>query len=69
MTAKPWYLVRSERYKLVADAETGIPCMLFDLENDPEESRNLVLEEAYGPILSELERKLAGEVGNYHYSY
>lgn len=69
MTAKPWYLVRSGRYKLVADAETGIPRMLFDLENDPEESRNLVLEEAYGPILSELERKLAGEVGNYHYSY
>lgn len=65
MTGEPWYLVRSGQYKLVADAETKTPRMLFDLENDPEESRNLVSEEAYQPIVSELRRELEREVGSY----
>ena len=39
MTQQPWYLLRDSRFKLVADADSLIPRLLFDMEKDPEENR------------------------------
>ena len=37
-----WRMIRDERYKLVVRMEDGMPLMLFDMQEDPEEKNNLV---------------------------
>lgn len=59
------YGIRTERYKLIHwkdDACGGLPAIdsweLFDLQEDPEETRNCYSDPAYGPVREELERRL-----------
>lgn len=49
--------VRTEKWKLIKDYKTK-QSLLFDLENDPGESRNV--NEQYPKILADLERQLSG---------
>jgi arylsulfatase A-like enzyme len=51
-----WRAIRTERY-LYARTETG-PWLLYDLEKDPYEMRNLVNDDGSGSILRELDAKL-----------
>lgn len=37
-----WRMIRDERFKLVVRMEDGMPLMLFDMQEDPEEKNNLV---------------------------
>jgi arylsulfatase A-like enzyme len=40
-------MLRTERFKLVVDYQTGAPVELFDLDADPAELTNLVDDPAY----------------------
>jgi arylsulfatase A-like enzyme len=51
--------IRTPRYKLVKRAD-GFESELFDLENDPEEDRNVIDDPALRPVRSSLERGLDG---------
>ena len=46
-------MVRSDRYKYVVYASGATPEMLFDLQNDPEETRNLATAPGSQPVLEE----------------
>ena len=54
----PWYMLRDERYKLVVDADSHEVRMLFDMWNDPQESRNLAEDLAYAEVRKSLYCKL-----------
>lgn len=67
MLQKPWYMMRNARYKLVADAAGMEPEFLFDMENDPEETENLVSDARFFAVREELLAELKKEVGDYVY--
>ena len=54
----PWYMLRDERYKLVIDAKSHEVRMLFDMWNDPQESRNLAEDLAHAEVRKDLYYKL-----------
>lgn len=47
-------MVRDERYKLIVQSETLRPVEMFDLENDPDELKNLVNESSLESVRQEL---------------
>lgn len=67
MTQQPWYLLRDSRFKLVADADSLIPRLLFDMENDPEEAENLISDPDFFSVREALLAELKKEVGTYVY--
>jgi choline-sulfatase len=46
--------VRTDRYRFTFDVDSQIPCELFDLENDPDELENRVLEQASSSLIDDL---------------
>ncbi|HEY5644579.1 MAG TPA: sulfatase-like hydrolase/transferase [Pseudomonadales bacterium] len=46
--------VRNDRYRLTIETNTGTPCELFDLQEDPDELLNRVTEPGYASVLAEL---------------
>lgn len=68
MVQPPWYMIRSGQYKLTVNAETLEAMSLFNLKNNPEESRNLISEQTYMSVADELYRVLRREVGGYRYT-
>ena len=53
--------LRGERYRLTVDVESDTACELFDLIDDPEESRNLVNECARAGLIEELRDTVLAE--------
>ncbi len=47
-------MVRNERYKMTVDVTTRNPVELYDMEQDPDELRNLVEDPAYDKVRTEL---------------
>ena len=56
-TSDPWRGVRTDRF-LYARTEAG-PWLLFDLEQDPYELKNLVHDPAHAPLRLQMEKQLA----------
>jgi choline-sulfatase len=56
MSASASFMLRDDRYKLIY--YVGMPPQLFDLEADPDESRNLADDPAHASVLADLESKL-----------
>ena len=52
------HIYNPQRYKLVLDADSRKVRMLFDMWNDPQESRNLVEDLAYAEVRKSLYCKL-----------
>ena len=52
------HIYNPQRYKLVLDADSRKVRMLFDMWNDPQESRNLVEDLAYAEVRKSLYGKL-----------
>jgi choline-sulfatase len=50
------FMIRGDRYKYVH--YVGLPPQLFDLNADPQESRDLAADPQYAPVLAECEREL-----------
>ena len=51
--------VRDDRYRFTLDVETGTPCELFDLEQDPGELKNLVNASGYSSVIDRLTQAAA----------
>jgi len=51
-------MVRAGRWKYVHDPTAGGPQELYDLENDPEELRNLVGDPAHRPVAEEMRERM-----------
>lgn len=47
-------MFRTEHHKLVVYEETGEPVQLFDLNDDPDENRNVLHDPAYAPVVREM---------------
>jgi arylsulfatase A-like enzyme len=54
-----WHGIRGERYKLVV-REGGDPWLLFDLQSDPAERRNLIDDPKSSVLLAKLMSHLSG---------
>lgn len=54
-----WFMLRNDTYKLVTNGTTGKPTDLYDMENDPTESRNLVEDAAYAEVVKAMSEQLA----------
>ena len=67
MTQMQWYMLRDSNFKLVADAGSLKPRMLFDMEKDPEEAENLISDPDFFTVRETLLAALKKEVGTYVY--
>jgi len=59
-------MLRSRRWKLAVDAH-GAVYMLYDLEHDPDEQRNLVADPAFAEVTAELKGSLASRLADLRY--
>jgi choline-sulfatase len=50
--------VRNKRYRLTLETNTGTPCELFDLQEDPDELQNRVADPSFAGVISELTEQL-----------
>lgn len=62
-----WFMIRDMRWKLTIDAKTHQPVSLYDMQTDPEESKNLVNDTNYRKEQECLYKLLLNEVGDYQY--
>lgn len=53
-----WMMYRDDKYKLVVDRTTYEPKYLFDMVNDTNEERNLIMDEDMKEVLSTLTKRL-----------
>ncbi|MFQ5380828.1 MAG: sulfatase [Dehalococcoidia bacterium] len=53
--------LRGKRYRLTVELESGTPCELFDLEDDPGETRNLVGDPSSAGVIEELRNSVLAE--------
>jgi len=60
-------MLRSRQWKLAIDAQ-NVAYMLYDLQSDPQEQRNLVMDPAAKPLLLQLRRHLASTLGQLQWS-
>lgn len=49
-------MAATERYRLTLEQNSGIPCELFDLHDDPDELNNLVNDPAYESVRNDIIR-------------
>jgi len=50
-------MAATEKYRLTFEWNTGTPCELFDLDEDPDELHNLVNDPAYQAVREEIIKK------------
>jgi arylsulfatase A-like enzyme len=55
-------MVRTNRFKMVANYRTVLPVELYDLEADPDELTNRVADPGYRPVIGQLAEKLRERV-------
>lgn len=63
-----WFMLRNDTYKLVVNGSTSKPTDLYDMENDPTESRNLVEDAAYSEVVKTMSEQLAAITAGYQSS-
>jgi len=49
---------RTDRYRFTLDTDSDTPCELFDLENDPDELENLVMQPSQGSRVGEFHERI-----------
>lgn len=52
-----YFMAATEKYRLTFEWNTGTPCELFDLDEDPDELHNLVNDPAYQAVREEIIKK------------
>ena len=55
--------LRTERFRFTMESRSGVPCELFDMQEDPNERVNLVNDSSRRGIVSELKHELSALQG------
>ncbi|MEE2782610.1 MAG: sulfatase-like hydrolase/transferase [Pseudomonadota bacterium] len=58
-SAPTFRALRNHRHRFTLETSTLTPCELFDLEDDPDELRNLVTERQFGPLIEQFSQQIS----------